>query len=123
MSPNIPLLAMFSASILALSTFTVFVTGMFPVDACGTPMRRPTGRALVYGCILSAVALASATVVLVIGQLYWPYAVIAGGLALLVGPLVFQLAPASAADGPAGALLIVSANSVLTLSVFELNAG
>lgn len=69
-------------------------------------MRGVTGTALITIGTALVIALAAIAVTTTAGILHWPYAIIVGGLGLLLGPLVFQRLPQALTDNPAGAMLL-----------------
>lgn len=96
MVPDPLLLAGYAAAALVLVLGLVLVAGHLP------PRGRPAGQALVWLNLLLLVVLLLALGALAIGRLAWPVAVIAGGLTLLAGPLVFQALPRAWRDGGVG---------------------
>jgi hypothetical protein len=102
---------LFLAALLALSLHGLAASGHFPRQHRSSA---PDIRAVVlYGSIMAAaicllVALSVAWLVIP-----WPVAVIGGGLAILVAPLVLQQFPDRFVDGHAGLLSFAGAGALL----------
>lgn len=96
MVPDPLLLAGYAAAALVLVLGLVLVAGHLPLSG------PPAGHGLVWLNLLLLAVLLLALGALAIGRLAWPAAVIAGGLALLAAPLVFQALPRAWRDGRIG---------------------
>jgi len=102
-------LAGYGAAALVLVLGLVLLAGHLP--PAGGPLR----RGLVWLNLLLLAALFAALAALAIGRLPWPAAVIAGGLALLAGPLAFQALPRGWRDGTVGLAGLAAVSALLVL--------
>lgn len=106
-------LALFTATVLALSVYCLVVSVHLPREHRSEAFQRGVGAYVLWGsiavsCMAAALALRVALVDLP------PYAaVIAGGAAMLVAPLVLKLLPDSLLDGLAGPALFAASATVL----------
>jgi len=82
----------------------VQASGYFPAEARPRALRGSGGRLAIAGLLLALLLLAAVAVRFAVDRLDWPPAVIAAGLGILAGPLLWQrLAPAGL-DRPLGVL-------------------
>lgn len=102
-----------AASTVIVVMYAVFASGMFPRGARPAAMRGAAGDALLAGGGALALALAVFAAPGAAKALAWPYAVIAGGLGLLLAPLAFQTLPRALLDTPLGAGLLGAATAAL----------
>ncbi len=101
--PSLIYALLLGASAVVVAMYAVFASGMFPRAARPAAMRGAAADPLIgagTGCTL---ALAATAVAGAWTRLEWPYAVIAGGLGLLLGPLAYQTLPRALLDTPLGA--------------------
>ncbi|GAA4257919.1 hypothetical protein GBZ26_16355 [Azospirillum formosense] len=108
-------LACFAAALLAGSAAAVQLAGFFPAAHRPAALTGIGGGALVLLLAGSVVMLLVAALWLAVARLPWPPAVIAAGVAVLFGPLLFQSVPAPLRDGCAGAALSAVLNLVLAV--------
>jgi hypothetical protein len=115
-------LVLFTALLLALSLHALSASGHFPREHRGAAFVSGAGRAILYGsmvivflCLLIGLAAAWHLIP-------WYAAVIGGGLAILVAPLVLQQFPDRFVDGRASLLAFAAASLVLALALIWLAA-
>lgn len=116
MVPDLLPLAGYGAAALVLVVGLVLLAGHLP--PAGGVLR----RGLVWLDLLLLAGLFATLAALAIGRLPWPAAVIAGGLALLAGPLVFQALPRGWRDGTAGLAGLAALSGLLVLLLALLRA-
>lgn len=109
----------FGLAVLLLVAGTVQVAGYFPAAGRPASLRGGLGALLVWLCVAALAALAAAAGWLATARLSWPPAVIAGGLGVVVGPLLFQALPRRRMDRPLG-LLIAGLLSLAVAAVLAL---
>jgi hypothetical protein len=115
-------LILFAALLLALSLHGLAASGHFPRTHRGAALASATGSAILYG------SMAIVIICLLIGLasawhlIPWYAAVIGGGLAILVAPLVLQQFPDRFVDGRASLLAFAAAALVLALALICLAA-
>ena len=112
MFPDIGQTSLFAGMALSLIISIIFLTGMFPVASRLQNMQRSTGSLMVLLCALTTLILSLALISTAI-SVQWPFLVVAGGLAFLIAPMIYQAFPPTVSEGPAGALSLISANSIL----------
>lgn len=108
-------LACFAAAVLIGSAAAVQLAGFFPAAHRPASLTGIGGGALVVLLAGSVVMLLVAALWLAVARLPWPPAVIAAGVAMLFGPLLFQSVPAPLRDGCAGAALSAVLNLILAV--------
>jgi hypothetical protein len=106
-------LCLFIAALLALSLHGLAASGHFPRQHRSPALATGTGTILLYASII--VAAICLLIALTVAWLVipWPAAVIGGGLAILVAPLVLQQFPDRFVDGHAGLLSFAGAGAIL----------
>jgi hypothetical protein len=113
----IPLI-LFTALLLVLSLHGLAASGQFPREYRNPALASGVGAVLLYGTI--AVAIVSLGVALLAAWrlIPWYAAVIGGGLAVLVAPLVLQQFPDRFIDGRGSLLGLAGAGALLALLLF-----
>lgn len=106
-------LACFAAALLIGSAAAVQLAGFFPAEHRPDALSGGVGSVLVLLLAVSVVSVLVAALWLAIQRLSWPPAVIAAGLAVLFGPLLFQVVPETLRDSRAGAALAAVLNLTL----------
>ena len=108
-------LTLFTALLLVFSLHTLAASGQFPREHRAPALASDVGGIVLYGTI--AVAITSLVVALLAAWrlIPWYAAVIGGGLAILVAPLVLQQFPDRFVDGRASLLSFAVAGAVLAL--------
>ena len=116
----IPLIV-FTALLLVLSLHTLAASGQFPREHRAPALASGVGGIVLYGTI--AVAIASLVVALLAAWrlIPWYAAVIGGGFAILVAPLVLQQFPDRFVDGRASLLSFAAAGALLALLLVRLS--
>lgn len=116
-------LAIFMALLLALSLHGLAASGHFPREHRAPTLESGIGPLILYGSIAIAIFCLLAGLATVWRLVPWYAAVIGGGLAILVTPLVLQQLPDQFVDGRASLLSFVGAGAVLALLLVWLSAG
>ncbi|MEX2629255.1 MAG: hypothetical protein WD341_04890 [Tistlia sp.] len=98
-----------------LAAAVVLLGGFLPLATRPAAQRGLLGGGLLLLAGLAALLLGAAALRLAVERLAVAPAVIAGGLGLLFGPLLFQLLPRQLRDGLAGLLLVLAAGGALAL--------
>jgi hypothetical protein len=106
---------LFSALLLVFSLYTLAASGQFPHEHRAPALASRLGGIILYGTI--AVSVASLLVALLAAWrlIPWYAAVIGGGVAVLMAPLVLQQFPDRFIDGRASLLSFAGANAGLAL--------
>jgi len=104
MEPNLVAAAAFLAAGAITTAGLVQLAGCFPWQARPDSLRGLSGPVLVALLALALVLLVVAAVRLALAELSWPFAVVAGGFGLILGPLLFQSLPARFRDSGTGLL-------------------
>lgn len=104
-------IALAAAAGLLLGYAGALLSGFYPLGAAADPLHGRPGKALVLAATAAAALLGIGLLGFVFLATAWAPALIAAGLALLAGPLLFQALPPRATAGPAGlgACLLVTA--------------
>jgi len=110
-------LVLFTASLLAITLHALSASGQFPREHRAPALASRAGAALLYGTI--AIAGISLLVALVAAWrlIPWYAAVIGGGLAVLMAPLVLQQFPDRFIDGRTSLLMFAGASALLALTL------
>lgn len=99
------LVVAFMAGVAVATSGAILLAGHFPAARLPDSHRLASWRALVWLNLILLMALVVVALGSIVGQLHWPVAVIAGGLALLFGPLLYQVVPRKLVDRRAGLVL------------------
>lgn len=110
---------------IALYTLTVFtavlavvgLSGFYPVEARPAALRQPGGPALIHLLTLVVLALLATAAWLAVTALPWTAAVIAGGLAILFAPAIFESLPRRFWDSRAGVAVTAGGAICLLLAI------
>ena len=105
MLSQVCLVVAFMAGVAVATSGAILLAGHFPAARSPNSHRLASWRALVWLNLVLLVAVVIVALASVVGQLHWPVAVIAGGLALLFGPLLYQIVPRKLVDQRAGLVL------------------
>ena len=114
-------LTLFTALLLVLSLHTLAASGQFPREHRAATLASAVGGIVLYGTI--AVTISSLVVALLAAWrlIPWYAAVIGGGFAILVAPLVLQQFPDRFVDGRASLLSFAAAGALLALLLVRLS--
>ena len=114
-------LFLFTVLLLVLSVHTLTASGQFPHEHRAPALASGVGGIVLYGTI--AVAIASLVVALLAAWrlIPWYAAVIGGGFAILVAPLVLQQFFDRFVDGRASLLSFAAAGALLALLLVRLS--
>ena len=111
---------LFAAGVLIAVGGIVLVSGFLPPSAMPVEWASGWRAMLVWGDALLVAVFSAYLVFFAIRWIDWPVAVIAGGLAAVAAPPLFQLLPGRLRDGEAGlALLPVTMVGVAGLSLLK----
>lgn len=117
-----PALALFAGALVVASLYGLALSGHFPAEHRKPDLRLPGGTAVIWGTAALALAAVGVAIVAAARALPWPVAVIAGGTAILVAPLILQHFPDRFVDGRRGLLLLASGSAVLAAALSRLLA-
>ena len=115
-------LVMFMALVLGLSLYGLTASGHFPSEHRADDLRAGSGAAVLW--LTMAVSAAAAVYAAAYGAqaLPWHVAVIGGGMALLIAPLLLQPLPDSFVDGRRGLIVFATASALLAALAWRLAA-
>ncbi|SMF53696.1 hypothetical protein SAMN06265365_11850 [Tistlia consotensis] len=116
-SLDIAALGLFAAGVAVLAAALVLLGGFLPLAARTPAQRGPLADALLLLALLAVLLLGLGALRFALDRLALAPAVIAGGLALLAGPLLFQLLPAGLRNGRPGLLLVLLAGGALAAAL------
>jgi hypothetical protein len=97
-----PALVVFVALVLSVSLYGLTVSGHFPSEHRGETLRSAGGTVVLWLTMLVCVAAATYAVAFASRTLTWYVAVIGGGGALLIAPLLLQPLPDTFVNGRRG---------------------
>lgn len=106
---------LFFALVLAIALFCLCLAGHFPVEHQKPELRSWHGRILFVASIILVVIAAAKAFGFALERLPAPYAIIAGGAALLFAPLVLQRFPDNFVDGRRGIAVFAALATALSL--------
>jgi hypothetical protein len=114
-------LVLFTALLLVVALHTLAASGQFPREHRAPALASGVGGIVLHGTI--AVTIASLAVALLAAWrlIPWYAAVIGGGFAILVAPLVLQQFPDRFVDGRASLLSFAAAGALLALLLLRLS--
>ena len=107
-------LVLFMALVLSVSLYGLTVSGHFPSEHRGETLRPASGSIVLWVTMLICAAAAAYAVLFASRTLPWYVAVIGGGGALLVAPLLLQPLPDAFVNGRRGLVTFALAAAVLT---------
>jgi len=110
----IPLI-LFTALLLVLSLHMLAASGQFPREHRAPALASAVGGIILYGTIVVAITGLVVAVAAAWRLIPWYAAVIGGGFAILVAPLVLQQFPDRFVDGRASLLSFAAAGALLAL--------
>lgn len=90
--PVLPLV-LFVGLVLVLALLGLAAAGHFPRERRAPPLRSPLGALVLFGSLAAALIGAVSALALAWNSIPWYAAIIGGGAAILVAPLVLQLFP------------------------------
>lgn len=102
----------FTAQVLVIALYGLAASGHFPAELRNAEFKTLSGAAVLWLTMAATVAAAGAAAWFAWHQVPWYAAVIGGGAALLVAPMILQTFPDSFVDGRAG-LIAPSIGSVV----------
>lgn len=109
-----PALAVFIALVLSVSLYGLTASGHFPSEHRGETLRSANGAAVLWVTMLICAAAATYAVLFASRTLPWYVAVIGGGGALLIAPLLLQPLPDAFVNGRRGLVTFALAAAMLT---------
>ena len=110
-------IALYTLTAFAAVLAVVGVSGFYPVEARPTALRRPGGSVLIHLLALVALALLATAAWLAVTAIPWTAAVIAGGLAILFAPAIFESLPRRFWDSRAGVAVTAGGAICLLLAI------
>ena len=119
--PSLPILALFTVLVLTVALYGLTLAGHFPAEHRGETLRSQQGTLIIAATAVIVTLAGAMALSLAVNALPWPAAVIAGGAALLVAPLVLQKFAESIVDGRGGLLgfaTLAAGLAALALVVF-----
>lgn len=116
-----PALILFVALTLSVSLYGLTVSGHFPNEHRAQSLRSLSGAAVLWGTMALSIASAFYAVAFAVGTLSWYVAIIAGGAALLIAPLLLQSLPDRFVNGRRG--LVTFASFAVTLAILAWKLG
>lgn len=114
--------AIYVAAVLGTGIAAVELAGFYPVKARAPALRQGGAGPLISLLAIMTAGLAAAAIWLGLTRLPWTFAVIGGGLALLLAPLAFQAIPRSFWDSRRGVGTAALFCGVLLLTLARLYA-
>lgn len=105
--PNLGALLWYALLCVICCLAFLVLAGMFPLDLRDERAKRPGGLPLVIGDALLLAGLAVGTAAYAWGSLRWTTLVVAGGLAFLFSPALFQAWPEAWRDGRLGLTVVL----------------
>jgi hypothetical protein len=115
-------LVLFTVLLLALSLHALAASGHFPREHRSAAFKTAAGTAILYGSIVTACVCLLAGLIAAWHLIPWYTAVIGGGLAILVAPLMLQQFSDRFIDGRASLLAFAGAACALALILIGLTA-
>lgn len=113
-------LMLFVALTLSVSLYGLTVSGHFPNEHRAQSLRTPSGAAVLWGTMALSIASAVYGIAFAAGTLSWYVAIIAGGAALLIAPLLLQPLPDRFVNGRRGLVTFAALASALALLAWKL---
>jgi hypothetical protein len=113
-------LVMFMALMLSVSLYGLTASGHFPREHRAERLRSGAGAAILWVSMAASAAAAVCAVAYAARTLPWHAAIIGGGLALLIAPLLLQPFPDSFVDGRRGLVTFTAASVVLAAIAWRL---
>ncbi len=113
-------LVMFMALVLSVSLYGLTVSGHFPSEHRSERLHTGAGSAILWLSMAASAAASVCAVAYAARTLPWYAAVIGGGLALLIAPLLLQPLPDAFVDGRRGLIVFAAASVVLAVIALRL---
>jgi hypothetical protein len=113
-------MTLFASLVLVIALFCLCLSGHFPIEHQKPELRAWHGRTLLVGSIILIVIASAKAFGFALERLPAPFAIIAGGAALLAAPLVLQRFPDSFVDGRRGIATLAALATALTIFVERL---
>ncbi len=110
-------LVVFALLVMLAALYGLTASGHFPAEHRGEELRSVGGAAVLWGTMAAGALTVFAALLIAWAALPWTAAVIVGGGALLMAPLVLQLFPDSFVDGRAGLVTFAGIGGALSVAV------
>ena len=110
-------LVVFALLVMLAALYGLAASGHFPAEHRGEALRSVGGAAVLWGTMAAGALTVFAALLIAWAALPWTAAVIVGGGALLMAPLVLQLFPDSFVDGRAGLVTFAGIGGALSVAV------
>lgn len=114
-------LVLFMALLLAGALHLLAASGHFPVEHRAAALGTPLGSAILFGTSAVVLLAVAAGVFAIAALAPWYAAVIGGGLAILLAPLVLQPFPDAFVNGRASLLLLAAIAMVIAALLLGLH--
>lgn len=115
-------LVLFVALVLSVSLYGLTASGHFPRAHAHERSHPDPGAAILWGSMAVVLAATVYALAYAAQSLPWQVAVIAGGGALLIAPLLLQPLPDSFVDGRRGLITFAAASACLAAVAWHLSA-
>jgi hypothetical protein len=113
--PDWTALALFSSLVLLVTLYALALSAHFPAEHRSSALKGPIGGAILWGSFALAGVAALIAVRVALWTLPGYAAVIAGGAAVLIAPLILKPLPDALIDGRGGLLLFAGLAAFLAL--------
>lgn len=113
--PDWTALGLFAGMVLAVTLYGITVAAHFPAASRRASLQEGAGRLIFWGSIAAAVLVSMLALRFALTALPGYAAVIAGGAAILVAPLVLKPLPDAFVDGHAGLVTFAGLGMLLAL--------
>jgi hypothetical protein len=114
---SLPPLALFALLLFAASLYGLAALGHFPARTRQEAMRRGAGPMILWGTIVVVVASAAIAIIAAWWLIPWYAAIIGGGIAVLIAPLILQYFSDAFVDGRGALLTFAGVAAVLAVAL------
>ena len=111
--PDWTVLALFTATVLCVTLYGLALSAHFPEEHRRPSLKGPVGNLVIWGSMAIALLAAAVAVRLALASLPGYAAVIAGGIAILIAPILLKPLPDELIDDRAGLLLFAALSGLL----------
>jgi hypothetical protein len=113
-------LTLFIIGVTLLTLYGLTVSGHFPFELRSKGLQTPIGTIVIGVTVLVAAVAAVIVLVIALAVLPWTMIVLAGGAALLAGPLLLRVFPDEFVDGIAGMVTFALAAIAIALILWAI---
>jgi hypothetical protein len=114
------MLTLFIIGVTLLTLYGLTVSRHFPFELRSKALQTPSGTIVIGVTLLVAAVAAVIVLVIALAVLPWPAIVLAGGAALLAGPLLLRVFPDEFVDGIAGMVTFALAAIAIALILWAI---